>query len=93
MNRLALVSSVISLVGAALLAGGCSDSSTEDDLASSQAQRIERSSHAAAADAGFGAPIDSDRFGPVPVALLVGRAWFRYGPWGRIGRIRRPSSG
>ena len=46
-----------------------------------------------AADAGFGAPIDSDRFGPVPVDLLVGHAWFRYGPSGRIGRIRRPSSG
>lgn len=43
-----------------------------------------------AADAGFGAPIDSDRFGPVPVELLVGRVWFRYGPWGRIGRITRP---
>ena len=44
-----------------------------------------------AADAGFGAPIDSDRFGPIPVELLVGRAWFRYGPWRRIGRIRRPT--
>lgn len=40
-----------------------------------------------AAAAGFGPPIDSARFGPVPVALLVGRAWFRYGPPGRIGRI------
>jgi hypothetical protein len=39
--------------------------------------------------AGFGAPIDSHRFGPVPVELLVGRAWFRYGPPGRIGRIGR----
>lgn len=37
--------------------------------------------------AGFGAPIDSHRFGPVTVELLVGRAWFRYGPPGRIGRI------
>jgi signal peptidase I len=42
-----------------------------------------------AAAAGFGAPIDSNRFGPVTVDLLVGRAWFRYGPLGRIGRIRR----
>ncbi|MEW5991006.1 MAG: S26 family signal peptidase [Chloroflexota bacterium] len=40
-----------------------------------------------AAAAGFGPPIDSTRFGPVPVELLVGRAWFRYGPPGRIGRI------
>ena len=39
--------------------------------------------------AGFGAPIDSNRFGPVSVDLLVGRAWFRYGPPGRIGRIPR----
>lgn len=37
--------------------------------------------------AGFGRPIDSRRFGPVPVDLLVGRAWFRYAPRDRIGRI------
>lgn len=42
-----------------------------------------------AADAGYGPPIDSERFGPVPVDLLVGRVWFRYGPWRRVGRIRR----
>jgi signal peptidase I len=42
--------------------------------------------------AGFGAPIDSNRFGPVPVELLVGRAWFRYGPPGRMGPLgRRPA--
>jgi signal peptidase I len=41
-----------------------------------------------AAAAGFGAPIDSNRFGPVSVDLLVGRVWFRYGPVGRLGRIR-----
>ena len=41
------------------------------------------------ASAGFGEPIDSNRFGPVPVDLLVGRIWFRYGPRGRIGRIGR----
>ena len=44
-----------------------------------------------AAAAGFGPPIDSERFGPVPVEQLVGRAWFRYGPPGRIGRIGRAS--
>ncbi|TAL06836.1 MAG: hypothetical protein EPO00_10405 [Chloroflexota bacterium] len=44
---------------------------------------------AIAAAAGYGPPIDSDRFGPVPVDLLVGRVWFRYGPWKRIGRIGR----
>ena len=38
--------------------------------------------------AGFGAPIDSHRYGPVPRELLVGRAWLRYGPPGRpIGRL------
>jgi signal peptidase I len=41
------------------------------------------------AAAGFGPPIDSRRFGPVPLELLVGRVWFRYGPRGRIGRVGR----
>jgi signal peptidase I len=38
--------------------------------------------------AGLGQPIDSRRYGPVPVDLLVGRAWFRYAPIRRIGPIR-----
>jgi len=42
---------------------------------------------AATASAGFGPPIDSNRFGPVAIEQLVGRVWFRYGPVGRIGRI------
>ena len=48
---------------------------------------------ATAKAAGFGAPIDSNRFGPVPVELLVGRPWFRYWPLRRIGRLpaRRPA--
>ena len=33
--------------------------------------------------------IDSRRYGPVQLDRLVGRAWFRYGPPGRIGRLRR----
>jgi signal peptidase I len=37
--------------------------------------------------AGRGEPVDSRRYGPVPVELLVGRAWFRYAPRRRIGRI------
>ena len=47
---------------------------------------------AATAGAGYGPPIDSRRFGPVPLELLVGRVWFRYGPLERIGRVppRRP---
>lgn len=40
--------------------------------------------------AGYGEPIDSRRFGAVPLECLVGRAWFRYGPVRRIGRIGRP---
>jgi type IV secretory pathway protease TraF len=33
--------------------------------------------------------LDSRRYGPVTVDALVGRAWFRYGPLSRIGRVRR----
>jgi type IV secretory pathway protease TraF len=32
--------------------------------------------------------IDSRRYGPVPLEALVGRAWFRYGPLERVGRLR-----
>jgi signal peptidase I len=35
--------------------------------------------------AGAGQPIDSRRYGPVPVNALVGRVWFRYGPLERLG--------
>ncbi len=45
-----------------------------------------------AAARGFGPPVDSRRFGPVPLELLVGRAWFRYAPIRRIGRIPRGSA-
>jgi len=38
--------------------------------------------------AGLGRPVDSRRYGPVPLDCLVGRAWFRYAPLHRIGRIR-----
>lgn len=31
---------------------------------------------------------DSRHYGPVTVDRLVGRAWFRYGPLRRIGRLR-----
>ena len=37
-------------------------------------------------------PVDALR-GPVPLELLVGRAWFRYGPWGRIGPLGQPRPG
>src|SRR5262245_209378 len=42
--------------------------------------------------AGHGEPVDSRRYGPVPVELLVGRAWFRYAPIRRIGLIAHPPS-
>jgi hypothetical protein len=48
---------------------------------------------ATTADEGLGEPVDSNRFGPVPVALLVGRVWFRYGPLRRIGRPAPSSRG
>jgi signal peptidase I len=38
--------------------------------------------------AGFGPPIDSRKYGPVPLELLVGRAWFRYAPISRLGPVR-----
>jgi hypothetical protein len=42
--------------------------------------------------AGFGRPIDSRVYGPVPIALLEGRAWLRYAPlrrFGPLGRVAR----
>jgi signal peptidase I len=42
--------------------------------------------------AGSGQPIDSRRYGPVPVEALVGRVWFRYGPLERIGLLATRSS-
>jgi signal peptidase I len=44
---------------------------------------------AAAAQLGFGEPRDSRQYGPVPLELLVGRAWFRYAPLRRFGPLRR----
>ena len=41
-----------------------------------------------AAAAGHGAPVDSRRYGPVPVEFLVGRIWFRYAPLRRLGLVR-----
>ncbi len=40
--------------------------------------------------AGHGAAIDSRRYGPVPLDALLGRAWFRYGPAIRLGRLAPP---
>ena len=61
-------------------------------LGADEAWLLSDATDAALLAAGAGQPIDSRRYGPVPVDALVGRAWFRYGPLSRIGRIaRRPA--
>lgn len=57
------------------------------ELAEDEAWLLSDASAEEAAGAGFGEPIDSRRYGPVPVELLVARAWFRYAPLRRLGRI------
>ena len=60
-------------------------------LAGDEAGLLADASDEDAAAAGFGPTIDSERFGPVPVELLVGRVWLRYWPLGRAGLLgRRP---
>lgn len=60
------------------------------ELAEDEAWLVSDASPAVAAAAGYGEPIDSRRFGPVQLDLLVGRAWFRYAPLRRIGLIAGP---
>jgi len=62
-------------------------------LAPDEAWLLSDANEAELLAAGFGEPVDSRRYGPVPIELLVGRAWFRYAPLRRIGRIGRPVSG
>ncbi len=64
-------------------------------LGSDEAWLLSDANDAELLAAGAGQPIDSRRYGPVPVALLVGRAWFRYGPRTRVGRLasRSPDPG
>lgn len=57
------------------------------ELADDEAWLLSDATAAEAAAEGHGEPLDSRRYGPVPVELLVGRAWFRYAPWRRIGRL------
>lgn len=63
------------------------------ELADDEAWLVADADAATTAAGGFGESIDSGRFGPVPVELLVGRVWFRYGPLGRIGRPGPSSRG
>ena len=60
------------------------------ELADDEAWLIADATPDQTAAAGLGEPVDSNRFGPVPVAMLVGRVWFRYAPLRRIGRVGRP---
>jgi type IV secretory pathway protease TraF len=62
-------------------------------LAPDEAWLLSDANEAELLAAGFGEPVDSRRYGPVPIELLIGRAWFRYAPLRRIGRIGRPVSG
>lgn len=58
-------------------------------LAPDEAWLTADASEAETRAAGFGPPIDSNRFGPVSADRLVGRVLFRYGPLRRFGRIAR----
>jgi signal peptidase I len=62
------------------------------ELAEDEAWLVSDATLPDTAAAGYGEPVDSRRYGPVPVELLVGRAWFRYAPRGRIGRIPASNS-
>jgi signal peptidase I len=61
-------------------------------LAADEAWLMSDANEAELLAAGFGEPVDSRRYGPVPVELLVGRAWFRYAPLRRIGRLDGPTA-
>jgi signal peptidase I len=61
------------------------------ELAEDEAWLLSDATTETAAERGFGEPVDSRVYGPVPLELLVGRAWFRYAPLRRLGRI--PHSG
>ena len=56
-------------------------------LGEGEAWLIGDASDEALQDAGHGPAVDSRRYGPVPLDALVARAWFRYWPGRRIGRI------
>lgn len=56
-------------------------------LADDEAWLLSDADDAEVAEAGLGRVMDSREYGPVPVDALVGRAWFRYSPWRRIGRL------
>lgn len=57
------------------------------ELADDEAWLLSDATDVDTAARGLGEPIDSRRYGPVPVELLVGRAWLRYAPLRRLGRL------
>jgi signal peptidase I len=61
------------------------------ELADDEAWLLSDAGPEVTAAAGHGEPIDSRRYGPVAVESLIGRAWFRYAPLRRLGRIPRAS--
>jgi hypothetical protein len=63
------------------------------ELAEDEAWLLSDATAEATGAAGHGPPVDSRRYGPVPLELLVGRAWFRYAPIRRIGRIGARAGG
>jgi len=63
------------------------------ELAEDEAWLLSDATTEATAPGGHGPPVDSRRYGPVPVELLVGRAWFRYAPIRRVGRIAARGGG
>ena len=73
------------------VAAGPGDRFTLDEghliLGPDEAWLLSDASTAELVSRGFGEPVDSRRYGPVPVELLVGRAWFRYGPLERFGPL------
>jgi signal peptidase I len=56
------------------------------ELADDEAWLTADADAAITSEASLGEPVDSKRYGPVPVDLLMGRVWFRYAPLRRIGR-------
>ena len=60
------------------------------ELAEDEAWLLSDATTETAAGRGYGEPVDSRVYGPVPLDLLVGRAWFRYAPLRRLGRIAHP---
>jgi len=60
------------------------------ELAEDEAWLLADATADVTAAAGYGEPIDSRRYGPVPVELLVGRVWWRYWPRRRSGRLPSP---